>query len=44
MIDKDICIHRFKYDTVHLNDTIFDLDEVAGDTSFREWDLNLYQD
>ena len=40
--NAEVCIHRFKYDTIHMNDTVFDLDAVAGDTQFRAYSLPIY--
>jgi hypothetical protein len=41
-LDAEVCVHRIKYDTVHMNDTIFTLDGVAGDTSYRSYSLDTY--
>jgi hypothetical protein len=40
--DAEVCVHRIKYDTVHMDETVYDLDSVAGDTSFRSYNLDEY--
>lgn len=42
LLDGEVCVHRIKYDTIHMNETVFDLSDVSGDTSFTESDLSTY--
>lgn len=40
--DGEICIYRFKYDSIHLNEQIEGLYNVTGDTQFRYANMTDY--
>ncbi|CDW75450.1 UNKNOWN [Stylonychia lemnae] len=37
--DGEMCVHRIKYDTIHMDETIYELGDLAGDTTFRYADI-----
>ena len=37
--DGEMCTHRIKYDSIHMDESIYDLGDLAGDTSFRYNDI-----
>ena len=42
LLDGDVCIHRIKYDTLHLGTNLQSLYNVAGDTQLKYTDITNY--
>jgi hypothetical protein len=42
LLDGESCIHRFKYDSIHMGSGVETLKNVSGDTDFRYSNMTQY--